>query len=84
MDIQIKTFFISKVEMFQGLVMSTYCVFCSFQIQSAQNCVLQGPEGGFDRDNLYAALIVSHVLMDMCQRNQVMIGTFALVVIWLN
>ena len=71
MDIQIKTFSISKLEMFQGLVMSTFCFFSSFQIQSAQKCVLQGLGRGFTRDSPYAALIASHVLMDMCQRNQV-------------
>lgn len=77
MDIQIKTFFISKVEMFQGLVMSTYCVFCSFQIQSAQKCVLQGPGRDLSQDNPCAALIASHVRMDMCQRNQVEMATFS-------
>jgi len=66
------------------LSISIVFIFSSFQIQSAQNCVLQGLERGFDRDNPYAALIASHVLMDMCQRNKVMMEIFALKLIQLN
>jgi biotin transporter BioY len=42
-------------------------------------CVLLGPGRGFIMGNRYAALIVSHVLMDMCQRNQVNMAILSLI-----
>ncbi|KAK7810133.1 hypothetical protein U0070_026537 [Myodes glareolus] len=46
----------------------------NFQIQYVQNCVHRGPGKGFFTGNRIAALIASHVLMDMCQRKKVEMG----------
>jgi hypothetical protein len=73
-----------KWECFEAFKISTNFIFASVQIHFAHKCVLQGPGRGFVRGNPYAALIASHVLMDMCQRNQVEMSIFALVVVQLN
>ena len=69
LEIQLGTFSVSQVEKSQEFVIPTVFVSARFQIQSAQNCVLQEPGREFDMVNPSAALIASHVLMDMCQRN---------------
>ena len=84
MQIQTRTFSISQVAKSQGFVICNVFVFPTFQIHSVPKYVLQGPQRGFAQESPDAALIASHVLMDMCQRNQVEMSIFALVVVQLN
>ena len=73
-----------KWKIFEAFKIPTTFAFASIQINSEHKCVLQVHRKGFTKDNEYIALIDSHVLMDMCQRNQVEMAIFALGVIQLN
>lgn len=84
MQIQTRTFSISQVVKSQGFVICNIFVFPTFQIHSVPKYVLQGPRRGFAQESPDAALIASHVLMGMCQGNQVEMVTFSLLVIQLD
>lgn len=78
-EIWVEIFLAWQVVGTQGVVTCIVFVFASFPILSVLICVNLGPGKGFVMENQYTALIASHVLMDMCHRNQVEMVIFPLI-----